>query len=82
MPSKLWFICGKVCWKGSLRLDLVSFDDLGSFVRYYKIKMYSTVQFDYYGDDLFKVKVFTTNAVECDYPITKTKEFIKKKKNR
>lgn len=58
-----------------------TFDGLGTFMRYYQLKLYSTIQFDYYGDDVFVVKNFKTNAVECDYPTNDVKKFIKNKKS-
>lgn len=79
LPSKLWFICENVCWKGRFNSDVGTLDGLGSFMRFYKLKMYSTIQFDYYGDDLFVVKKFKTNAVEGDCPRNNPKTFTKNK---
>lgn len=30
--------------------------------------MYNLVQFDYYGDELFEVKIYKETAIECNYP--------------
>lgn len=70
---------GDVFWKGRFNLDMRRFDGLRSFMRYYTLKMYSIVQFDYYGNDIFKVIISKTNMVECNYPTTHVDVFIKNK---
>lgn len=56
-------------------------DGLGMFTRYYNVTMYSTIQFDYYGDNLFKVRILQVNGVECNYPKVDVAEFIRSKKS-
>lgn len=78
-PLKIWLMCDNVFWKGRFDYEASRFDGLGSFMRYYGITMYSTVQFEIYGDDIFKIKILKANAVECNYPSTDVEEYIKKK---
>lgn len=72
-------MCGNVFWKGRINSEMRIFDGLESFMRYYTVKMYSMIQFDYYGDDTFKVIIFKTNMVEYNYPTIDVNFFIKNK---
>lgn len=38
------------------------------------------VQFDYYGDDMFIVKIFKSTVIDIDHTKQNPKEFVKMKK--
>lgn len=48
-------------------------------MRLYNDKLFSTLQLDFYGDDIFKVMILKENAVESIYPTTDVKEFVMNK---
>lgn len=35
---------------------------------YHGVKIFSMIQFEYYGDDLFIASIFNEYAIECEYP--------------
>lgn len=45
-------------------------------MHFYKVKLLNLVQFDYYGGDLFRVKIFREYVVECKYPKRSPLEFM------
>lgn len=57
-------------------------DGLSTFMEYYGLSIYSVVLFDYYGDGLFGVKAFKANGIECNYPKTIARDFIRDVKNQ
>ncbi|KAK1384317.1 hypothetical protein POM88_022052 [Heracleum sosnowskyi] len=48
---------------------------LRKFKRFYGVKLYHLVQFDYYGDNLFVVQIFKNSAIECNYPTEDPEKF-------
>lgn len=77
LSPKLIIRCKKLVWTGKLDDESKEIYGLINFMRFYEIKLYNLVQFDYYGNDLFKVKIFKDTAVECNYPIKNPEEFFK-----
>ncbi|KAK1354320.1 hypothetical protein POM88_047576 [Heracleum sosnowskyi] len=61
-------------------MELGKICGLGSFMKFYEIKIYNLVQFDFYGNNLFLVKIFKDSAVECEYPITNQNNFMDNEK--
>lgn len=49
-------------------------------MKYYEIKMYNVVQFDYYGGDEFDVTIFKDTRIEINYPQMTESEFLKSEK--
>lgn len=82
MPEKVSLHCRNINWKAKFNYAMSKFDGLETFMRYYDMTMYSMVKFDYYGEDLFRVKIFETHAVECHYPKNNVKEFINNQKTQ
>lgn len=77
LSSKLIIKCKKMIWKGKLDEESKEIYGLINFMRFYEIKIYNLVQFDYYGNDLFDVKIFKDTAIECNYPIEDPEVFFK-----
>lgn len=46
-------------------------------MRFYGVKIYNLLQLDYYGDNLFVVKIFKDTATECNYESKDLAEFLK-----
>lgn len=70
MPSKVTVICGNSFWKAKFNDEMGILDGLRKFVIYYGIKVFCSVRFDYYGDDILTAKIFKANGLECSYPNT------------
>lgn len=81
MPKKLNFRCANIYWKGRYNHRTRRIDGLSTLMKYYKVFIYCMVLFEYYGDDLFRIRIFKANAIECNYPKTNVKDFIRNKKN-
>lgn len=80
METKVAVFCGKVCWKVRYNKNMQMIEGFSTFRRFYNVKIFNTLRFDYYGESLFKVVIIKENAVECVYPKTKVREFKKCKK--
>lgn len=81
LSSKLIIRCKKLIWKGNFDDEMKEIYGLMNFMRFYGIKIYNLVQFDYYGNDLFVVKIFKDTALEINYPEEDPEEFFKKECN-
>lgn len=62
MSAQLWIMCKSVQWKRRYKPEKSTIDHLGSFIKYYNITMYSTLQLDYYSDELVRVRFFNGNG--------------------
>lgn len=69
-------MCNEITWEAEIDTELAKICGLGSFVRFYEIKLYNLVHFDFYGNNMFVVKFFKDTGVECVYPIKDKKEFM------
>lgn len=69
--------CKDHVWKAKIDTDAERIKDLSEFMKFYEIKLYNLVLFDYHGEDLFTVKVFKETAVECNYPTMNADEFFR-----
>lgn len=67
LSSKLIIRWKKIVWKAKFDEDMKELYDLESFMRFFEIKLYNLVQFDYYGNDLFLVKIFRNSGIESNY---------------
>lgn len=70
-----------MAWKATFDECKNRFYGLQSFMRFYEIKIYNLIQFDYYGENLFVVAgIFRDTATECKYPTTiNVEEYFKTK---
>lgn len=50
---------------------------LETFVKFYCVRIFNIVQFDYYGDGLFTFQIYKETGIECCYPSRDAKEFKK-----
>lgn len=80
MAKKLLLKSGKSIWKCTYDAANKRIVGVGSFIRYYGITLYGMVQFDYYGDDMFSVRIFKSTAISIDHPSQNPKEFVKNEK--
>lgn len=68
MPTTLKILCGDDVWKSKYNYELSRLDGLRPFLLYYRVTIFSSVMFDYYGDDLLTVKIFRENVAESFIP--------------
>ncbi|KAK1384936.1 hypothetical protein POM88_022671 [Heracleum sosnowskyi] len=80
LSANVKIMCKDITWEAKIDMELGKICDLGSFMKFYEIKIYNLVQFDFYGNNLFLVKKFKDSAVECEYPITNQKVFMDNEK--
>lgn len=69
--------CKKTAWKGFFDEGNKNIYGLKSFMRFYEIKIYNLIQFDYYGQNLFVVSIFRDTAIEARYPTNNAEEYLK-----
>lgn len=74
LSSNVIIKCKKIAWKASFDNGKKRFYGLESLMRFYKIKLYNLIQFDYYGQNLFVVSIYRETAIECKYPTTNPNE--------
>ncbi|KAK1396947.1 hypothetical protein POM88_006810 [Heracleum sosnowskyi] len=80
LSANVKIMCKDITWEAKIDMELGKICDLGSFMKFYEIKIYNLVQFDFYGNNLFLVKKFKDSTVECEYPITNQKVFMDNEK--
>ncbi|KAK1378623.1 hypothetical protein POM88_025367 [Heracleum sosnowskyi] len=80
LSANVKIMCKDITWEAKIDMELGKICDLGSFMKFYEIKIYNLVQFDFYGNNLFLVKNFKDSEVECEYPITNQKVFMDNEK--
>ncbi|KAK1360110.1 hypothetical protein POM88_044584 [Heracleum sosnowskyi] len=73
-------MCKEITWEAEIDTELVKICGLGTFMRFYEIKLYNLVQFDFYGNNTFVVNIFKDSGVECVYPIKDKKVFMDNEK--
>lgn len=44
-------------------------------MKFYGVKIYNLLQFDYYGESVFVIKIFKDTAIECTYPTEKVEVY-------
>ena len=69
--------CGNIAWKAKIENESSVIFGLRRFMRFFEVKLWNLVQFDYYGNNLFIVHIFKDNAVESKYPKIDPEEFFK-----
>lgn len=69
--------CKKFNWKAKIDLKTGKVYGLRRFKHLYEIKLYNVVQFDYYGEDMFVVKIFKEYGIEVKYPNMNPKDITK-----
>lgn len=77
LPSKLWIRCKANIWSAKYDRERKCIYGLRTFVTFYGIRIFGIVQFNYYGDGMFSVKIFKESVVECNYPLSNPKEYKK-----
>ncbi|KAK1378495.1 hypothetical protein POM88_025239 [Heracleum sosnowskyi] len=77
LTSRVIVKCDRFVWEAKFDKDTKKIYGLRRFMRFYQIKLYNLVQFDYYRDCLFLVKIFKNTAVECDYRKQDPEEFFR-----
>lgn len=82
LSSRVRIKCKKFEWKAKYDKDLKLLYGMRRFMKYYEIKMYGVVQFDYYGNDQFGVRVFKNYAIESNYRMMTPLQFLRSKKCR
>lgn len=70
LPSRLKIRCKSNTWTAKYDTEFNCIYGLRTFVKFYGIRIFSIVQFDYYGGGLFKVKIYKESAIECHYPLS------------
>ena len=60
--------CKNVLWCVDYDLQQNQICSLNRFKKYYGLKIFNMVQFDYVGEGLFIVRLFKETAFECKYP--------------
>lgn len=69
--------CEKFVWKEKFDKDTREINGLIRFIRCYEVKLNNLLQFDYYAKDMFLVKIFRDNEVECNNRIEDPELFLK-----
>ncbi|KAK1401088.1 hypothetical protein POM88_000693 [Heracleum sosnowskyi] len=80
LSPNLKIMCKEITWEAEIDTKLLKICGLGTFMRFYEIKLYNLVQFDFYGNNIFVVNIFTDSGVECVYPIKDKKVFMDNEK--
>ncbi|KAK1384321.1 hypothetical protein POM88_022056 [Heracleum sosnowskyi] len=80
LSQNLKIMCKEITWEAEIDTELVKICGLGTFIRFYEIKLYNLVQFDFYGNIIFVVNIFKDSGVECVYPIKDKKVFMDNEK--
>ncbi|KAK1367678.1 hypothetical protein POM88_033770 [Heracleum sosnowskyi] len=80
LSPNLKIMCKEITWEAEIDTKLLKICGLGTFMRFYEIKLYNLVQFDFYGNNIFVVNIFKDSGVECVYPIKDKKVFMDNEK--
>lgn len=64
LPFWLHVKCNSFVWCCKYDMDQNQICGLTTFMKIYGIKLYNVLQFDYFGNGIFVVKVFDETAVE------------------
>lgn len=64
-------------WKARIDHDTERICGLQKFMEFYEIKLYNLMMFDFFGKDLFLVKIFRNTAIECNYVVKNLDDYFK-----
>lgn len=66
--SQILLKCNKYVWCVKYNAEQMTIYGLQRFMLYYGVRTCSFIQFDYYGESMFIVSIFSEYAIECEYP--------------
>ena len=68
LPFMIGISCKMVLWCVDCDIERKEICSLSRFMKYYGLKIFNLVQFDYLGEGLFVVRLFKETAIESKYP--------------
>lgn len=68
-PRRLSIYCKTLKWRARYDSEVNKICGLANFMEYYGIKIFNIVQFDYFGNGFFNVKIYKEAGIEINYPI-------------
>lgn len=81
LPYHLHIKCNTLIWKAIYDKERKKICGLYDFMRFYKLKMYSVVVFDYFGAGYFDVNCYNHTATSIVYPTIDPVVFFKNEKS-
>lgn len=81
LSSRLLIRCEMFVWKCKCDVDREIIYGMRRFIKCYDIKVYNVIQFDYYGDNVFVVKIFRNTTIECNDSIMEPAKFLENEKH-
>lgn len=74
LPFMVGLSCKTVLWCVYCDIERRELHGLNRFMKFYGVKIFNLVQFDYLGDGLFVVRLFKETAFESNYPTDKAED--------
>ncbi|KAL1816402.1 hypothetical protein ACET3Z_018976 [Daucus carota] len=74
LPFMVGLSCKTVLWCVYCDIERRELHGLNRFMKFYGVKIFNLVQFDYLGDGLFVVRLFKETAFESKYPTDKAED--------